>query len=284
LKLKKHAEEGKNNSYEGTIAMLQKQLSTTNTPNDYKQLQQTIQQQQQEIQALKLSISQKEYEIKEEKQKLEDKNMSINKQLELMKQFGTAPIDKTLEKFFRAIKSIMKACKIVEFPKCFISYAWPIDQSKTEALQNKLLRLREHLTKTGIKVMLDINNLTSGITEFMKNEISTSNFVILIGTTDLKAKLQNEKSNVYKEYQWALETRDNKSRFILPLLFEGDINTSFPESIKDFLVRDFTNEAKYIENLTSLQPIGLIPTILQISAPNKSYSDALDALIFSQNY
>eukprot|EP01099_Mayorella_cantabrigiensis_P002430 TRINITY_DN2060_c0_g1_i2.p1 TRINITY_DN2060_c0_g1~~TRINITY_DN2060_c0_g1_i2.p1 ORF type:complete len:163 (+),score=26.95 TRINITY_DN2060_c0_g1_i2:74-562(+) len=95
------------------------------------------------------------------------------------------------------IKDFLKECKLLikdkcfafSSPRCFISYAWEQDKQKNEQLQRRLEILKEDLEKLGAVVQLDIRNLQSSLTEFMKKGIENSDYIFLIGTPRLKERL-----------------------------------------------------------------------------------------------
>jgi len=71
-------------------------------------------------------------------------------------------------------------------------------------------------------------------------------------------------NNLQKELNEALEKQKKDSKFIIPLILEGDRESSIPKQLPDILSLDFTNPSDYCTRMVSLSPKGLIPMLLGI--------------------
>ena len=124
-------------------------------------------------------------------------------------------------------------------PTCFISYAWPPAGKEREQLHDRLINLKRDLEIVGATIYLDITNLSSNINAYM-DKINDCDYVILIGTPKLKARLAESGDNNAKyEYERIQQKLTLHPDCCLPLMFEGDFDTSFPSEISQpILIRD----------------------------------------------
>jgi len=166
------------------------------------------------------------------------------------------------EKLARAIKDHYAQKTQKPFPKCYICYAWYTEERKKEELRAWLLKLRNHLQGIlGIETFLDIENMELNLKQTMEENIKKSDFFLVIATPRFKQRAEEPSSNNLKfELNLILEAKKQ----ILPLLWEGDFNTSFPKDypFKDFLVYDFTKGDYFRLLLGTTNPKGIVPTIL----------------------
>lgn len=136
-----------------------------------------------------------------------------------------------LEHFLKQCQSLNGA---LPKRKCFISYRWDPNKKKCDDLQKKLEKLKEYLELLGAEVTLDIRALGTDIDYFMEQvKDKNSDFVFLIGTPELKDRVDNPVPNNAKtEYSYIRErlkaNRDaNKSSdFLIPMIYD-DIQYKF---------------------------------------------------------
>lgn len=115
----------------------------------------------------------------------------------------------------------------------------------------------------GTKVYLDITEIKGEISAWMKEGINESDYIILIGTPRYKQRASQE-TNVKFEYERITEKLASSSNraLLLPLLYSGDFNTSFPEPVLKHLIRDFRRTENYHQYLLGLiKPLGMVPHI-----------------------
>jgi GTPase SAR1 family protein len=170
-------------------------------------------------------------------------------------------------------------------PSCFISYAWG------DAGQERWVRgLSNDLQNAGVEVIVDQNNdspIGANVARFI-SRIETCDFVVAVGTPRYRLKYENnvspEGSVVAAEVDLInlrLLSTEEKKRTVLPLLLEGDEETSFPPLLQgkvwgDFLNKDsgsFLNEKLYFANL-----FDLILTLYRIPFEHPAVSDLRDSL------
>lgn len=172
-------------------------------------------------------------------------------------------------------------------PKIFIHYSWDSEIHKTWTLY-----LANRLISDGVDVIFDQYDLKLGAnSNYFMEQISNASKVILIMTPSYKIKADNRTSGVGYEYQ-IITTEFSKyistnSKF-LPVLREGDINSSIPTFLQAFIhldIRDNSDfEKKYIELLKNIYdepvnpkpPIGKKPDFInEKSIPNEIANDVL---------
>jgi TIR domain len=167
--------------------------------------------------------------------------------------------------------------KLLLPPKCFISYAWDPNPEKNEKLQAWLRKLQHDLMHAGIDVRLDVTNMNGNIKEYMQQGIQECDFILLIGTPYFKQRIeQYPESCVAFEVSLAKQKAEMKSKCLLPILFEGNYDESFPKDFKNYLIRDFRNQQNYRDSMIQLEnPLGLIPSIYEITFVDKDYKQLL---------
>jgi len=168
------------------------------------------------------------------------------------------------QRFFRDLLESTRALDIKKV-KCFISYEWPTEITKREALQMFLEKMKDDLRRVGIEVMLDIHNMEGDIDSYMEKGIKSSDRVLLICTPRLVQRLNDiapKPNNLQKEIKAALEKQKVSPKFIIPLILEGDWEASMPKTIPNILALDFTKSEEYYERMVYVSPKGLIPMIL----------------------
>ncbi len=170
-------------------------------------------------------------------------------------------------------------------PRCFISYCWGSNSDLREQLQKDLIKLKTELEMLGATVLLDLSNLSSNINQFM-DEIEGCDFVFLIGTPELKMRLQEQaQNNIKLEFSHIERKLSSKPDCLLPLIFqaEGNFSSAFEQTMPirfikqhNILVRDcrrfgdeWTNPeslSTYIGTLSGFgaepkEPLGVIASI-----------------------
>ncbi|MGB8194703.1 MAG: TIR domain-containing protein, partial [Chitinophagaceae bacterium] len=139
-------------------------------------------------------------------------------------------------------------------PKCFISYAWGNNNH-----EQWVLKMAEHLKKAGIEVILDqwSNPPGSSISKYIE-EIGSSEFVIVVGTSLLKEKYTSEtKDSVVTAELKLINTRLRQStqygkNSVIPILLEGDEFSSFTPLLQDLVYISFQTEEHYFFSLFKL--------------------------------
>ena len=200
---------------------------------------------------------------------------------------GISPSRRHFEDFLRAtehvlVRRMMQVSGITQ-PKCFISYCWGPEGDERTALQKQLNEFKDHLTLLGAEVFLDVRNLETNINQFM-NRIPACDFIFLIGTPALKARLEETGPNNLKTEFGMIEAKaDQDPGCIIPLIFqgEGDFGAAFGATMPTafitrhtILVRDcrqgddeWTNPdalTGYIDALSGDRPVGVIPIIYRM--------------------
>jgi len=150
----------------------------------------------------------------------------------------------------------------------FFSYAWePQGSTSLKEQQDFLERIGVHLQTAGLSVWLDIWNMNGAIDPAMRDGINESQFIVLLGMPRYKERVSEPTTtNVRKELNLALKKIESDKDCLLPILWKGDWGSSLPKEIPEgYLVRDWRNSEQYVENLTSLSPLGLLPAALGLN-------------------
>lgn len=126
-------------------------------------------------------------------------------------------------------------------PSCFISYAWVSADVFPEQLwtQEFIYRLEVWLRLAGIETIIDRKNSRFGhhMRNFMKEGVNQSNFVLLIGTKALRAKLDSKDFyNVKVEYKFVFrrvlnELSQKKDQSVSPLIISGKGKAALPDKL-----------------------------------------------------
>ena len=172
----------------------------------------------------------------------------------------------------------MQTDKGKEKPRVFISYSWEEDEHQewTRGIADKLLW-------DGIDAYIDQYDAAYGdrLPEFMENEISISDFVLIICTPEYKYKADNRISGVgYEGHIISAEilSRNNERKFI-PVLRKGNLDNAIPIFLKGKKAVDFTssqNEEKHYSSLIeTLYGVMEKPTVGEIPAyiKTKEYTE-----------
>lgn len=136
-------------------------------------------------------------------------------------------------------------------PTCFISYAWGDPAHERWVERN----LATDLRNAGIHVLLDRwhNPPGASISRYIE-QITTADFVIVVGTKRLRRKYQARTADPVvaaelKLINTILMERQSASNRVIPLLLEGEVRTSFPPLMIDSVAVDFRNESAYLERV-----------------------------------
>jgi tetratricopeptide (TPR) repeat protein len=146
----------------------------------------------------------------------------------------------------------------------FISYAWddPVDLK----MQRWLKHLQEDLQASGCEVFLDLSHMHDDMNVRMRQGIERSDVALIICTPRLKERASVD-TNVAFELGTIFGRKQvvGESFHVLPLIYCGDFESSVPDFLKCFLVRDCTDHTRYKTQLTNLvNPLGIIPAILGV--------------------
>jgi len=161
-------------------------------------------------------------------------------------------------------------------PKCFISYAWEVDETKKIVQQEWLTKLKEYLEILSVVVFFDLFDMELNLKATMLNNINDSDFVIIICTPRYKERVKMGSSN---NARYELDTIMEKKKEIIPIIYEGDFSESVPDEFKAYLAIDFTKAKDYIKNLVGYKnPKGIISTIFGIK-PEQTYENLIDSLL-----
>ena len=155
-----------------------------------------------------------------------------------LKESGTpSPARGKLHWFLQSCEPLFKE---LQHPKCFISYCWG-PQADRPRLQGQLKALKRELGMLGAKIILDLNDLDSDINSFMSEHLTQSNFVFLIGTPALKARLEaTEPNNLKTEFSEITKKMTRHPNCLLPLIFQGE--GSFEQAFQTTLPINFIRQ------------------------------------------
>jgi len=199
--------------------------------------------------------------------------------LEIMAYFNKNSSTWTLEKELPFVKLLFNIShyiydKKLPPPKCFISYAWEVDEAKKNAQQEWLIKFKEYLELLRVVVFLDLFDMELNLKDTMLNNIDNSDFVFIICTPRYKQRVEgDEKSNARYELDTILE----KDKKVIPIIYESTFSESVPNFLKEFLVIDFTKPEDYIKNMVGYySPKGIIPTIFGIKI-ERPYEKIIDS-------
>ena len=145
----------------------------------------------------------------------------------------------------------MQDNKRAEKPRVFISYSWEED-----AHQEWVRSLADKLLWGGIDVRIDQYDTTHGdrLPQFMEQEITASDYVLIICTPAYKVKADNRKSGVGYEgdiISAELLSKNNERKFI-PILRKGDFYNAIPTFLGGKKAADFTSEQNEKKHYPSL--------------------------------
>ena len=166
----------------------------------------------------------------------------------------------------RINKSLSSSCGSQgKKPSVFISYAWEPEAGNNAELQAWLKRVQGDLLDAGVDcVFLDVTSMNNKMSDCMRDAVLKSDAAVVIGTPQYLKRAQDPTSGVAFELEVVLQQAAAGKLQVLPLLYAGDINTAFPETLRKFLVRD-VNALSYEDLLVALDsPLGLIPALFGV--------------------
>jgi len=163
---------------------------------------------------------------------------------------STAPLNRPFKQLLSDIKTLTRHSRS---PTCFISYAWVGPNMYPEQLwtQEFIYRLESWLKLAGIEITIDKNDSRFGnrLPEFMEESVKNNDFVILMGTKALKAKLSSEQFyNVKKEYEFIQIRIENEKannnpqiKSVIPLIISGKGKEALPDELfGQIAIEDFS--------------------------------------------
>lgn len=134
--------------------------------------------------------------------------------------------------------------------KVFISYSWDSEKHKEwiTKLANDLSVYFHVEYDNNLKIAMSPNN-------YMKQNILSSDFVLIVFTPNYLKKIK-DKSDSGAKFEYSIIENDlfRKISFgkYIPILKEGNINESIPETMSDSIYVDFTSENLYKDKLKDL--------------------------------
>lgn len=136
-------------------------------------------------------------------------------------------------------------------PKVFISYSWEDVEHKEWALN-----LVDRLIADGIDAHIDQYELNYGdrLPQFMEQEITNADYVLIICTPNYKEKADNRKSGVgYEGHIISDEImQGHNERKFIPIIRKGGIRDSLPIYLLGKLGIDFKDDNKFEQNYKDL--------------------------------
>lgn len=138
-----------------------------------------------------------------------------------------------------------------KIPKVFISYSWEDEDHK-----KWVKTLADKLIENGLDADIDQYDLELGdrLPQFMENEISNADYVVIVCTPAYKEKADNRRSGVgYEGHIISEELMSNKNeRKFIPVIKKESVKESMPKFLAGKLAIDFTKEELDEENINDL--------------------------------
>lgn len=148
------------------------------------------------------------------------------------------------------VKSLLRTRDDSINPTCFISYAWGTPEHERWVIQ-----LAKDLRNADIDVLLDRWNVVPGsnLDRYIE-QIMDTNFVIIVGTPSLLQKYNSTASDPVLKAElemvnMRLRQTTKYGHTILPVLLDGDVNTSFPPQAQKLIYVDFKQTDQYFVQL-----------------------------------
>jgi len=163
-------------------------------------------------------------------------------------------------------------------PKIFICYMLEESQ-ESQYLQKKwLLQLCTYLQRLDMDLFINLANISASTRDRIKNEIENSDKILLVGTPLLKSRIEIREDSFNFEWDLVYEKFNKNSDSIIPIIYKGTYETSFPSAIQKNKVLDFKSDLNYYKHFVSLNsPIGLLASIYNIS-------DSRDCIFYKINH
>lgn len=166
--------------------------------------------------------------------------------------------------------------------KVFISYSWEDVEHKKWALN-----LVDRLIADGIDAHIDQYELNYGdrLPQFMEEEITSADYVLIICTPNYKEKADNRKSGVgYEGHIISGELmKGHSERKFIPVIRKGEIEDCYPRYLYGKLGIDFRDDNKFEQNYKDLlatiygkrkkPQLGQIPTYIKSSDIKKNIEE-----------
>jgi len=112
-------------------------------------------------------------------------------------------------------------------PKCFISYAWEVDETKKIVQQEWLTKLKEYLEILSVVVFFDLFDMELNLKATMLNNINDSDFVIIICTPRYKERVKMGSSNNARyELDTIMEKKRKLSQLFMKVIFLNRFQTN----------------------------------------------------------
>jgi len=202
------------------------------------------------------------------KKRIKNTNANITSFDKIMDPYLRRRID--FEKILININEYFLNSKIQVNSPCYISYAWYKENEKNIKLQKWLITFKNDLKKVGIDTFLDVENMTGNMNTTMAENIAKSNFVFIVVTPRFKERADDNTSHL----QFELNNIVESNKFIIPILIEGDFNTSLPSQfdIKNLFAYDFTSFDYFTLLIGTTNPKGIIPTIFKLNNDDHVYA------------
>ncbi|HEX8853181.1 MAG TPA: toll/interleukin-1 receptor domain-containing protein, partial [Pyrinomonadaceae bacterium] len=162
-------------------------------------------------------------------------------------------------------------------PSCFVSYAWG------DAERERWVRgLASDLQNAGVGVILDQRD-NSAIGENVARFVSLierSDFVVVVGTPLYRQKYENKVSTAGSVVAAEVDLinlrligTEKEKKTVMPLLLEGNAQTSLPPLMQGRVYSDFRPESRYFATL-----FDLILSLYRISFYHPAVSDLRELL------
>lgn len=160
-------------------------------------------------------------------------------------------VAKLFEMYEKNCKEVSGGKMIVRNPKVFISYSWE-DENHRKWVKS----LADRLLENGINASIDQYDLGLGdrLPQFMEQQISDSDFVLIICTHVYKEKANNRKSGVgYEGHIISAELLSGKNeRKFIPIVKEGQASEMLPIFLAGKLGVDLSDGEHFEENFNDL--------------------------------
>lgn len=148
------------------------------------------------------------------------------------------------------VKGLLRDSGKDQKPTCFISYAWG-----TPEHQRWVMQLAKDLRNAEIEVLLDRWNVVPGsnLDRYIE-QIMDTNFVVVVGTPSLLQKYNSTATDPVLKAElemvnMRLRQTNKYGHTILPVLLDGDVNTSFPPQAQKLIYVDFKQTDQYFVQL-----------------------------------
>ncbi|MCE3239061.1 MAG: hypothetical protein K0R24_2042 [Gammaproteobacteria bacterium] len=162
--------------------------------------------------------------------------------------------------------------------KAFICYTWPSEGTERNTLHAFLKRLQNDFERAGIQTFLDVRDIQGNMDAVMRDNLTTSNFVLPILTPAFLARVEEQgakRNNLQFEFQLMMEKAKDNPTCIVPILYAG----GFREVVQGVLsplakqlvyrLQANTRLEPYLVGLSD--PLGLIPVMYGIRFNDPAY-------------